>query len=1694
MDVDCEEFYDPCLGSKLTKDQWLERAKAIKKHLTKVEKSKPMPLKSDGSPIETRYDLLVHLLKQGTKPDSSIFNYSNGEQDFSPHLFEAYWDIVISLGFLERCRLTKDRLMLKGKVEDLKKVNFKEEQFVAFEDIFTKYLQARKVAATNESGASDITVVYMNEYKELVVVDKCAYTPPLEETKEVLPPLFYLFSSKFYRKSEKSTGDYDVERIHLASKKLRENNAGLKVKIPILAKNKLELDGKLERALSRFVADEIDKPIEGLDELLGHLNKLYDLVRTKYPDAKDIDLPAFFNVKSKKDPQDFLSLRFHQQMAVDKISESIKEETKKGLSDKNNKFLVGILPRGGKTYVAGGIIYALQAKRVLVILGAKTETEPQFIDELFKKFANFSDYNVINLLSDKGLKFEKGKKYIIVSSIELLVQGSSKDTKVRRELMVQLLSGKQDEAADLIMYDEAHLKGTRGKGKRLMDGKLAKKESDEESEEDDEGSDVAEQRALEEAIEKSKNTPIVFFTGTYRKPRDRFIIPDNRLFIWDYEDVQRAKSLESELTYFRDNFQNTDKIIENMLKQNKSLKHIEAEYKKFPELFLISRKFSQDSESGPKTMLDMADLLTASPISKEASELDWSNNLSHPTQVKQLLNYLSPHNKATPEEEQLGKAEKAESRFYTAIDCVDVSAQGANDRLRGISQVKNIKEHLHSQLWFLPKTTGSKLQHRIKALASALMQHDWIGPNFNVICVYSNAGSDKIRFSKKGVFPLGGEIVFQPSFCKDGEDLDPETGKHSLKTCIQKYEADCRNAGRGLIILAQDKLKLGVSLPCVDIVVLLDDSKNPDERIQKMYRALTESDNKRCGFIVDMNYFRCMNSIIEYQLARKKQELVDMDDKTSTEFIQKIFTDIYAFNTHKYFTMEVSEGIKIKELLRDEISKDSCALQDYIKGSVEEAGVRFNAKMDELVLDLDVDEEITNLIKLGNKEGNLKPDQGKGTKAKGKVDQRVIEELKKRKEELKQKRAEMMVALEADLARGDPDAIAKMKKMEEEAKQAEDEYKEATKQTINEALSEVYKFISKFAAFTSGSDDLQGYLENLALPKEKTLRIEIYDALVRRGAFLEVVKTQEEKDDAVLTVLSPLIEKIKTSNINKELYKTMAERVASYKCDDAAALKYISDNLTPKEEERHKYGEVFTPLTLVDEMLSKLPEHVWSEWDYKWLDPANGIGNFPLKAYLGNPEGDKDGNFKYPGLKNGLMKKYEGKKDEKEIIQHIFNDMLYMIEINPTNNKIAREHVFGKCLGTIPGINLNIEQIDPKEGFLSDKPLVFNGKEVKEFGVIMGNPPFNRGGINRADTRKLKKKTTTDAVKKETIWNKFVLQSFKKLREEGHLLFIHPIGWFHSGDYDNVRDILLQHQIDCLKIYKHDSQSVKEFSGSGKISVAYYLMENKHVYKNTTIEGTMGGIEKIRLNDESIILLNNSSIINKLISKSVFWKENKNFRHTTVKHCKPGNYKQIAGIYEDGFINLVETAEKHVDSNIPKIILSGRNYPRVYYDKGGEYGLIGSSSNYWVGSENELKNINLFLQTKLAAFLTKELKFRQDFVEFKYFPDVTKIELEKINDGSLGDFFGFTKDEREVVNVTEYPERVYDFRHKTCAELTKEAPTSNNTRKGEKACSPPKETNPKTGKCVNPCPAKTIRNPKTGRCVKSKGGTRKIRR
>ena len=71
-------------------------------------------------------------------------------------------------------------------------------------------------------------------------------------------------------------------------------------------------------------------------------------------------------------------------------------------------------------------------------------------------------------------------------------------------------------------------------------------------------------------------------------------------------------------------------------------------------------------------------------------------------------------------------------------------------------------------------------------------------------------------------------------------------------------------------------------------------------------------------------------------------------------------------------------------------------------------------------------------------------------------------------------------------------------------------------------------------------------------------------------------------------------------------------------------LELINDCLKPKDIEKKQFGEVFTPMILVNEMLNKLPKEVWDDKTLKWLDPATGMGNFPIAVYLRLMEGLKE--------------------------------------------------------------------------------------------------------------------------------------------------------------------------------------------------------------------------------------------------------------------------------------------------------------------------------------------------------------------------------------------------------------------------------------------------------------------------------------
>lgn len=480
-----------------------------------------------------------------------------------------------------------------------------------------------------------------------------------------------------------------------------------------------------------------------------------------------------------------------------------------------------------------------------------------------------------------------------------------------------------------------------------------------------------------------------------------------------------------------------------------------------------------------------------------------------------------------------------------------------------------------------------------------------------------------------------------------------------------------------------------------------------------------------------------------------------------------------------------------------------------------------------------------------------------------------------------------------------------------------------------------------------------------------------------------------------------------------------------------AILNTLEKNLMPKDKERQKHGEIFTPLSIVDDMLATLPTSVWSNPHLKWLDPANGIGNFPIKAIFGSKD-------RYPGLNIGLQKTFP---DTKKRLQHIIENMLHMIDINPENNKICTNLFKQIC----PTAKPNIEVIDPVNGFLTTSPINFNQKAEISFDIIMGNPPYQSGAVKgktSKKTMKARQQSKIDLKTHRNLWIPFVKKILTTdiLKANGHLLFITPITWFRP-ESTGIHELILQNQIHNIRIiFVTDFQ--KFFDGKGSISVAHYYLQKKPVTTNTEIIDRYNNTETIKLNENTIIITGHNDIYQKIMAKCDDFQNSNDYKINSIKDCTKGPNKQIYRIDMHNRIKFVKTDAAHPEQNTPKIVLYGNHWPRIYYDKKGEYGLIGQHQNYFVGQN--LNKLEKFFETKLSALLLKNIKYEQEFIAPKFLPDIRNLQLDKITDTGLAAYFGFTKAQQTTIETTEFPKNEFKFNELKCTEIST---PKNKTRK-----------------------------------------------
>lgn len=390
--------------------------------------------------------------------------------------------------------------------------------------------------------------------------------------------------------------------------------------------------------------------------------------------------------------------------------------------------------------------------------------------------------------------------------------------------------------------------------------------------------------------------------------------------------------------------------------------------------------------------------------------------------------------------------------------------------------------------------------------------------------------------------------------------------------------------------------------------------------------------------------------------------------------------------------------------------------------------------------------------------------------------------------------------------------------------------------------------------------------------------------------------------------------------------------------------EYIKQNLILRKEEKDKYGEVLTPPNLIDEILSEFPSHIWKNKDLKWLDPAAGTGNYLAIVYS-----------RYMKSLTSVF------HDKKQRSDHIIQNMLYMVELNPSNVRALREF-FGKKSNIIQG------------DFLSKSP-------INECDIVIGNPPFQ-----------VEKKDTYEGSSGHlTLWDKFVKKSLDILKPNGYLAFITPANW-RRPESDLYEIMTKQNRLLFLHIY--GKGAAKELFGI-QSRFDNYLIQKTAASPNvrTKIIDELGSEIQEDVGQWPFLPNYEYGAIRSMLSKSngiqvIFDSSFYDARKLKTKETTKYKYPVIHTITKTGLGIKYADQVNEDQIGVKKVILNFNEKQYPYNDFQGKYGMSQLSFGIPISSKKEGEQWTKFINSDRFSRVLKATKwnaFQTDYRMFRHF-------------------------------------------------------------------------------------------------------------
>jgi SAM-dependent methyltransferase len=947
----------------------------------------------------------------------------------------------------------------------------------------------------------------------------------------------------------------------------------------------------------------------------------------------------------------------------------------------------------------------------------------------------------------------------------------------------------------------------------------------------------------------SKNTIKIYLTATYNKPLKEWnILPECQMY-WDIEDEQFCKSIlidENNLDKLKEKHgsEYIEKTIKYYTNLGLSLNDIFKCYEKMPDLHLITNMFDQQRYEIIKEKLNNENKFgfcfdSLFGLNKLKTKFSFTN------EVKTILRYISGSY----------KEEDGEKTIFT--------------RINNICSEKETRLPF-TQIWFLPSNNINEISECLKKL----MLEDIILKRYDILCIN--------RKNKE--------------LAKD------------IKDEINKRETIAMSTGKlGLILLAGNMLTLGITLNLCDLVILMNNALSSDKVLQQMYRCMSEfipnsiigCENKKIGFVVDLNINRVLNTCINYTVCKNEKSI---DDKIKYLIINHLIN----IDVDMILNKKINSDMIIKKLM--EIWKEDPINSFKI-----------------LLKKLDNDyEDFDNLTqKLINKTftKSLKDDKvNLQLRLKDEYDE--IQDLPSGKEKVK----------------NDSDS--------ESIEQYNTEKSNEEKEIQISFTKDVLQYIIPLTCILTIKNSNMDFIGMLNDIKENQELLDTFDN--------QCLIWWNKKDliDLIKDIVNKYFDKnSNTYNISIQFKMSLQSLIDNPK----ELLELITECLKPKYIEKKQFGEVFTPMILVNEMLDKLPKEVWINKYLKWLDPCCGMGNFPIAVYLRLIE----------GLKEEI-------KDMNERKKYILENMLYMCELNKKNVLVCKQ---------IFDIN-NEYKLNIYEG--DSLNLNYNKEfKVKQFDIIIGSPPYQKEN---------KKNDTARGGTNNNLYLEFINNAISLLKKDGYLLFIHPLNWRKIGS--KIFTEFINRNIHYLKLNYGG-----KFFENVSVKTDYYVLKNSHIKNYKSIIEYINNKEIVISN---IILSNTLKFIPNIFNEhinSILDKINiygKQYEciissdcHKTRPHVKKGNTEIFKYPLFNTSGNPFEyfSSKPHKNQYSKKIILSNSGKLSPFYDEG----ILGTTQDSMYILINSKEEGNILINTinsKLFTFLIQICQwgnFRNEASLFTYF-------------------------------------------------------------------------------------------------------------